>query len=230
MNFFKFIQSSKSYFSIFKKIRIDNDKHFLLSNFGLLVGNQSLFKLLTIYELIKEIRYVKGDIIEFGVWNGNNLILIKKLTDYLNLNKNIFGYDWFKGLKKFSKFDKKINNKKYIGKKKRILDVIRFFNLKKINLVDDDVANFSYHFKSSKKFCLIYLDLDLYEPTMSLLNIIDKNLEKNGLIVFDQANKNQWPGENKAMKTFYLKNKNKYKQIKLDKNFSPDIILKKIKK
>ena len=54
MNFFKLIQSSKSYFSIFKKIRVNNDKRFLLSNFGLLVGNQSLFKLLTIYELIKD--------------------------------------------------------------------------------------------------------------------------------------------------------------------------------
>ena len=182
------------------------------------------------YELIKQVKYVKGDIIEFGVWNGNNLILIKKITDYLKLKKNVFGYDWFKGLKKFSKFDKKINKKKYIGKKKTILDIIRFFNLKKIYLIDDDVVNFSKHFKFSKKFCLIYLDLDLYEPTMHLLNIVDKNLEKNGLIVFDQANKKEWPGENKAMNSFYFKNKKKYKQIKLDRNFSPDIILKKTSK
>ena len=46
-------------------------KNFFFSNIGLFVGNQSLFKLLTIYELIKDIKHVKGDIIEFGVWNGN---------------------------------------------------------------------------------------------------------------------------------------------------------------
>ena len=182
------------------------------------------------YELIKQVKYVKGDIIEFGVWNGNNLILIKKITDYLKLKKSVFGYDWFKGLKKFSKFDKKINKKKYKGKKNIILEIIRFFNLNKIYLIDDDVINFSKHFKSSKKFSLIYLDLDLFSPTIHLLNIINKNLEKNGLIVFDQANKKEWPGENKAMKIFYSKNKKKYKQIILNRNFSPDIVLKKISK
>ena len=58
--------------------------------------------------LSKDIKHVKGDIIEFGVWNGNNLLSMKKIIDYLNIKKNIYGYDWFKGLKKFSKHDQKI--------------------------------------------------------------------------------------------------------------------------
>ena len=83
-------------------------------------------------------------------------------------------------------------------------------------------------FKKSKKFSFVYLDLDLFKPTIHILNTINKNLQKNGLIVFDQANKLEWPGENKAMQNFYYANKKKYKKIKLNKNFSPDIILKKI--
>ena len=228
MNFFKSIQSSRKYFTIFKKTKINSEKFFFLSNIGLFVGNQSLFKLLTIYELIKDIKHVKGDIIEFGVWNGNNLLSMKKIIDYLNIKKNIYGYDWFKGLKNFSKHDQKINRKKYIGNKKKIQNVIKFFGLKKIYLIDDDVSNFTRHFKKSKKFSFVYLDLDLFKPTIHILNTINKNLQKNGLIVFDQANKLEWPGENKAMQNFYYANKKKYKKIKLNKNFSPDIILKKI--
>ena len=228
MNFFKSIQSSRKYFTIFKKTKINSEKFFFLSNIGLFVGNQSLFKLLTIYELIKDIKHVKGDIIEFGVWNGNNLLSMKKIIDYLNIKKKIYGYDWFKGLKNFSKYDQKINRKKYIGNKKKIQNVIKFFGLKKIYLIDDDVSNFTRYFKKSKKFSFVYLDLDLFKPTIQILNIINKNLQKNGLIVFDQANKLEWPGENKAMQNFYFANKKKYKKIKLNKNFSPDIILKKI--
>ena len=36
------------------------------------------------------------------------------------------------------------------------------------------------------------MDLDLYQPTINLLKDIDKNISKNGMIVFDQANKKEW--------------------------------------
>ena len=36
---------------------------------------------------MKEIKDVKGDVIEFGVWNGNNIILMKKIADFLKINK-----------------------------------------------------------------------------------------------------------------------------------------------
>ena len=225
MNFFKSIKVVRKYL-IFSKNKI-NEKFFFLSNIGLFVGKLSLFKLLTIYVLIKDIKHVKGDIIVFGVWNGKNLLSMKNIIVYLNIKKKIYGYDWFKGLKNFSKYDQKINRKKYIGNKKKIQNVIKFFGLKKIYLIDDDVSNFTRYFKKSKKFSFVYLDLDLFKPTIQILNIINKNLQKNGLIVFDQANKLEWPGENKAMQNFYFANKKKYKKIKLNKNFSPDIILKK---
>ena len=35
---------------------------------------------------------------EFGVWNGNNLITIKKIFDFLKIKKNIIGFDNFKGM------------------------------------------------------------------------------------------------------------------------------------
>ena len=75
---------------------------------------------------------------------------------------------------------------------------------------------------------MVYLDLDLYEPTRKVLEIIDKYLVKNGLIVFDQAQKKEWVGEKKALNEFCMKNKNKYRITKLKKHFSPDIILTKI--
>ena len=228
MNFFKINQKRKGYLSIFKKTRINTSKSFLVSNFGLTIGSQNLFKFLTTYEILKQLKNTKGDIIEFGVWNGNNIILIKKMIDYLKIDKKIFGFDWFEGLKNFSKYDKKINKKKYIGNKKIIMNLIKFFKLKKIFLIQDDVKNFNSHFDKKKKFCLIYMDLDLYQPTINLLKDIDKNISKNGMIVFDQANKKEWPGEKKALNEFYKLHKNKYKLIKLNAKFSPDTILKRI--
>lgn len=228
MNFFSNLVTSKKYLKMVNLIGLKNEKLFFVKNFGAFVGNQSLFKYFKIFELIISISKLKGDIIELGVWRGNNLIFMKKVADYFNLKKKIFGYDWFEGLKEFGKNDNKINKKKYKGNKNFINNLIKKQKLEKIYLIDDDVKNFESHFNKKQKFCLVYLDLDLYEPTRKVLEIIDKYLVKNGLIVFDQAQKKEWVGEKKALNEFCMKNKNKYRITKLKKHFSPDIILTKI--
>ena len=228
MNFFK-KKTTKSYFKFLKKINLKKDKYFLIKNFGSVAGNQSLYKYFTIFDLIRSTHKLKGDIIEFGIWKGNNLIYIKKILDFLNSKKKVYGFDWFEGLKNFGIKDKKINKKKYIGSEILIKRLIRLQNLAKIEIINDDVKKLDRYLNPQKKFCLVYLDLDLYEATISVLNLIDKYIVKNGVIVFDQALKKEWVGEKKAMQEFYRLYKSKYKIIKLNKNFSPDVILKKLK-
>ena len=60
----------------------------LINNYGLFSGDTNLFKTLTIYKLIEQVRDVKGDIIELGVHNGNTSLLIKKILDIFNIKKN----------------------------------------------------------------------------------------------------------------------------------------------
>ena len=228
MNFFSNLVVTKKYLKMINSIGLKNEKLFFVKNFGAIAGNQSLFKYFKIFEIIISISKLKGDIIELGVWRGNNLIFIKKVADYFNLKKKIFGYDWFEGLKEFGKNDIKLNKRKYKGNKNFIKKLIEDQKLSKMYLIDDDVKNFETHFDKKQKFCLVYLDLDLYKPTKEVLEIIDKYLVKNGLIVFDQAQKKEWVGEKKALIEFCVKNKNKYRIIKLKKKFSPDIILTKI--
>ena len=60
--------------------------------------------------LIKIIEYLKkqnieGDIVECGVWKGGNLICAQAYLNYLNLKKNIIGYDTFEGMTKASEHD-----------------------------------------------------------------------------------------------------------------------------
>ena len=51
----------------------------LITNYGLFCGDTNLYKTLTIYDLINQTRKVRGDIIELGIWKGNNSLLIKKI-------------------------------------------------------------------------------------------------------------------------------------------------------
>lgn len=55
------------------------------------------------WSLIQPLDYIKdqnipGDLVQCGVWKGENLALISKYRDKLELIKRIFGYDTFDGM------------------------------------------------------------------------------------------------------------------------------------
>ena len=63
----------------------------LITNYGLFSGDTNLFKTVTIYEVLKKIKNVKGDIIELGIHKGNTSLLIKKIIDIFGIKKkNLF--------------------------------------------------------------------------------------------------------------------------------------------
>jgi hypothetical protein len=210
----------------------DISKFELITNYGLYSGDTNLFKTLTIYDLIKSIKNTKGDIIEFGVWKGNTSILIKKILDIYKIKKKIYLFDHFKGLTHYSKKDTNYPLKwknQYIGKKSFILKLIKFFKLKRIEIIDKDATKLEKNFFKNKKFCLAIIDVDLYEPTKKILNSIKNNITKNGLIVFDEGNDKNFPGEARAMEEFFQNNRKKYKKTIIPFSRQPDVILQKKK-
>ena len=63
---------------------------------------------------------------------------------------------------------------------------------------------------------------------IKILNSIEKNLSRKGLIVFDEGNSKIWSGEKKAMDNFLKKYEKKYKKEFIPYARQPDVILKKI--
>jgi hypothetical protein len=225
-------QNAKKYKKIINIINNYKISKFeLISNYGLYSGDTNLFKTLTIYDIVKRIKNIKGDIIEFGVWKGNTSFLIKKILDVYKIKKKIYLFDHFKGLIHFTKNDSKkglIFRNKYIGNKKLIKEIIKFFNFKKIYIIDKDATELTEKFFTGKKFSLVIMDVDLYEPSIKILNSIEKNLSRKGLIVFDEGNSKIWSGEKKAMDNFLKKYEKKYKKEFIPYARQPDVILKKI--
>lgn len=220
------LKKYKSVLKLKKKLKLTDFD--LITNYGLFSGDANLYKTLKIFSVIKTISNVKGDIIEFGIHRGNTSILIKKIIDIFKLKKKLILLDHFSGLIHYTKHDT-TKSKKYYGKfkaKKNIIEqFIKFFNFKNIKILDRDATTLNQGFIKNK-ICLAYFDLDLFLPTLSALNAINKNISKNGLVVFDQGNKKLW-SEKKAVKYFLSQNKN-FKIIESNKFRQPDLIIKKL--
>jgi len=215
--------------NLIKKFSFNNFE--LITNYGLFSGDANLFKTLKIYDILIQTKFVKGDIIEFGIHRGNTSLLIKKILQIFKIKKKLYLFDHFKGLIHYQKEDTQISKAlrgKYIGEKKQIKSFIKFFNFKNILIIDKDATTLtSNFFDKNKKFSLAYFDMDLYLPTIKALNAIDKNMSKGGFIVFDEGAKKLW-SEKIAIKHF-LKENRKYVKIVIDNKRQPDIILKKIR-
>jgi hypothetical protein len=202
----------------------------LINNYGLFSGDTNLFKTLTIYKLIEQVKDVKGDIIELGVHNGNTSLLIKKILDIFNIKKKLYLLDHFKGLINFQKKDTLLSKKhlgKYKGDKEKIKFFLNFFGLKNVKIISKDATSLKTAFFKKKLFSLAYFDMDLYLPTIKGLNAISKNMNKNSLIIFDQGLSKKW-SERLAVKEFLKNNKN-FSKIIINPKRQPSLILKKIK-
>ena len=212
--------NAKNYEKILINYKKNFSKKFIIKNYGVFLGSKSLFKILKCYEILNEIKEkkVKGDVIEFGTWNGNNLLMIKKMIDYLGLKKKVIGFDNFKGMPN-------ADNKNFFkGDKNLIFYIKKFFNLSNLKVFEDDIMNLSKHKKKIGKLSCVYIDCDLYNTTKKILEICESKISKGGFIVFDEGNFNTKKGEGKAAKEFFNKNSKKYTKKRVNKFFQPDLI------
>lgn len=182
-----------------------------------------LQKIIAKYELFKKVMNVPGDICECGVFKGSGIFTWVKLMMIFKPNNNfkVVGFDLFgssKGKLKFKyKIDKKVQAWHNSGtiSQKDLLKKCRDWGFKNLKLYAGDVR------KTTKKYVkesfgsrisLLYLDVDNYDGTLSILNNLYSKMSKGGLIVFDEYGF-KGHGESNAVDKFFEKKKVKLQSL-----------------
>ncbi len=209
-----------------------------IDHFGLYAGAHTIFNKLWTYELLLQTRGIPGDIAEFGCWNGSNLMFLAKVINLIEPNspKKIFGFDNFSGLPATSAEDGIFAGEqvgKYMGNELVLRKAIELFDLQnRVELVVGDALETIPNFLAEKQQSLIsfaYLDFDLYEPTKAALDFLEGTISVGGVIVFDQALTENWPGETLAMKEFLCRTKHEFLSVSNTVSRQPTIALKRLK-
>jgi len=183
------------------------------SVFSTRVGVQSL---ITRYELYKLILDVPGDIIELGVYQGNSFTWLAQLSVILEphaINRRLIGFDTFSG---FASIDKKadpsdISNKNFcdtdydlINEALSNIDITRPVNkIKRFELIKGNIEDTLPEYIANSPWmtvAMLILDTDLYIPTKVGLENILKIMPKGGVLVFDEYNYQNFPGETQAIR------------------------------
>jgi len=188
-----------------------------LENFPKYVRRQHLKRFLAMYELFKLILPVKGSIVECGVFRGFSLMSWAKLSTILepeNLTRRIYGFDTFNGFPSVSSSDRNGSGVAEVGdfqasSYEELLELIRLYDqdrflghIPKMQLIRGDVIKTIPEFVQQNRHLLVsllFIDLDLYEPTKVALEQIVPRMPKGAIIAFDELDNPIWPGETEAL-------------------------------
>jgi hypothetical protein len=188
-----------------------------LENFPKYVRRQHLKRFLAMYELFKLILPVKGSIVECGVFRGFSLMAWAKLSTILepeNLTRRIYGFDSFSGFPSVCSNDRAGEGVAEIGdfetsSYEELLELIRIYDqdrflghIPKVQLTRGDVVRTVPEFVQQNPHLLVsllFIDLDLFEPTRVALEQILPRMPKGAILAFDELDNPIWPGETQAL-------------------------------
>ena len=182
-------------------------------------SRQSIAKFLTKYEIFKRILHVNGSIVECGVLHGAGLLAWAKLSSIFepaNHVRKVIGFDTFGGFPSVacedtqtgtfhdlkegaltgSSFDNVLESVKVYDRNRPVS------HIPKIELVKGDICETAPAYLASNPHLvvsLLYLDLDLYEPSKKALEVFLPRMPKGGVIAFDELNAKIFPGETMAV-------------------------------
>ncbi len=218
----KFSQIDKEFLTnrenIFSMIT-QRDPSYFIDQIGLFIGHVALGSLLCRYELLKKTIDIPGHILEFGVFEGANLLYMAKILKLLCPNnlKQVYGFDSFKGFCKFSKNDFAANkfNGAYKGNKPSLEKLINLHKLNEdISLIPGFIENTLPTFLKAHPqhvYSFIYIDVDLYRPTQRIFDLIWENISLGGIVALDNGYSERYPGEGIATKQFLRKIRGQYR-------------------
>jgi hypothetical protein len=206
------IQNNQEIYDGFNKFIISKD-------------NNVFNKLYTRIQFYEKTKNLCGDIVECGVFKGSGIFTWLKILQLNEPNtiKKVVGFDFFD-----SSFTDKLNDSidkdsmkqvfsrcKNLNKtdisKEHIEEQLKNsgFNQDKFDLVKGDIIETSKNYLIDKpgfRISILYLDLDLDQPTYHTLSNFWNNIVTGGIIVFDEYAYHSWSESNGVDK--FLKDKN----------------------
>jgi hypothetical protein len=191
-------------------------------------------------ELYLQVKDLPGDIVEVGVFKGAGLGLFLNLKAMYEPNSlmKVIGFDFFNpgtllesldGLNKtmMETVVSRVSEKDI--SLESVTQSLSKFNEESYLLVQGDAVTKCREFNASNpgaRIKLLYMDIDVGEPTYEILSTLWKKVVKNGIIVFDEYAYHKWD-ESDGVDKFLKDIKGEYEFVDT-KIYSPTAYIRKI--
>ncbi|MDO6964738.1 TylF/MycF/NovP-related O-methyltransferase [Rhizobium alvei] len=199
-----------------------HDIRHYLDLFTVYASRRSFIRQLAHYELFKLTIDLPGHYLDFGVYFGKSYFSWHKFLEVLTptaTHKKVFGFDTFAGFPELAAEDgaedeavqKKaggLNSASFLDEFRLLLDLHNQDSVIPANrgaIIVGDVTQTLpdwLNVNPEARFCLINIDVDIYDPTTAILEHCWERLVPGGVLVLDEYGTSKWPGETRAWDEF----------------------------
>jgi hypothetical protein len=194
-------------------------EEYLIDNLPLYLRRGQLADLLSIVDIYRMVVDVPGVVMEFGVLHGRHLAAFTALRGVFepyNASRRIIGFDTFSGFPDIADVDD-VSTSAVVGRfatapgypdhLRAVLDAHQagehLGHVQRNVVVQGDVRETLPRYLAANPqtvIALAYLDMDLYEPTRAVLEMIEPYLTVGSVVAFDELAHAKWPGETAAVR------------------------------
>lgn len=208
----------------------------VIDHWPLYVGDVNLARNLAIIDLLRSTLSVPGHIAEFGCWKGStSMLLVKALKIYdPSSPKLLHLFDSFEGLTEFQPKDLGAIEQEgdYRGSREHLELCAQLAEVEGAMVIHQGLIELTLpQFMAANreiKFSFIYCDTDLYSATKIILESLWDTLSTGGLMVFDQWNMDEFPGEGTAVNEFISEVPGTFEMVKPQFTRQPTLALRRL--
>jgi hypothetical protein len=184
------------------------------------IGYPPFQKMLACYEVFKLAMSVKGCVVELGVAAGNSFVVWAHLSGLLepyNWTRRFIGFDTFNGFPATADKDIVANSPMQVtpgdenwgDHRSGIIEAAGAMlrggfdsNAPRLELVQGDITETVPQYLVTHPelmVALLYVDCNIYQPTLVGLQHLVPRMPKGAVLVFDELDFGRWPGETVAV-------------------------------
>ena len=200
----------------------------IANNFSVFATRQMITRFIETFRYWEMIGDIPGNILECGVAGGDFLFSMAHFSSIYephHYTRKVVGFDTFEGFTEPSEQDLtssaqhmqlgglSYNSYEYLNEAIKLYDENRMIgNVSKVSLHKGDISDTLPKYlvdHPSSIISLLHLDLDFYAPTKKVLHLAIDRMPKGAIVVFDEINHDDYPGETVAvMEELGIKNIN----------------------
>ena len=168
-------------------------------------------------EIYKKVVQFPGQVLEFGVYKGSSIVRLLSFRELLenSASRKVIGFDAFG---EFPHDLESENDKKFVAQfegaggfgisKKELEEHLERKGFSNFELIKGDILQTLPHFLENNpalKIALLHIDVDVYEPSKIILELLWDKVVPGGILVLDDYGTVE--GETKAVDEFFSKQK-----------------------
>lgn len=202
-----------------------HDIRHYLDLFPTYASRRAFIRQLAHYELFKKTIDLPGHYLDFGVYFGKSYFSWHKFVEVLTpaaTHKKVFGFDTFTGFPSLSAEDGAsdqaiqkqpggLSSESFLAE---FLELLSLHNADAVlpaergKIIQGDITKTLPQWLEQNpeaRFCLVNIDVDIYEPTAVILEGCWDRIVPGGVLILDEYATSKWPGETNAWDDFARK-------------------------